>query len=211
MNNLNYKIKKYDFKKIVCEYLNIDDLENLSIENNNLLSEGNDQSTFYHRQFYFNLDNDEDKKFKKLYDKFIIEFISPLFEDRFIYQTYPTFRIHYKKNIAVFEFHKDKDYNHNPKTINFFLPLTKCYDTNTIWIETEENKEDYSPIICEYGNLIMFDGANLKHGNKINETEQTRVSFDFRVLLEKDYIPNEKNSKSKNKKLIIGEYYQKLS
>ena len=211
MNNLNYKIKKYDFKKIVCEYLNIDDLENLSIENNNLLSEGNDQSTFYHRQFYFNLDNDEDKKFKKLYDKFIIEFISPLFEDRFIYQTHPTFRIHYKKHIAVFEFHKDKDYNHNPKTINFFLPLTKCYDTNTIWIETEENKEDYSPIICEDGNLIMFDGANLKHGNKINETEQTRVSFDFRVLLEKDYIPNEKNSKSKNKKLIIGEYYQKLS
>lgn len=209
MNVLNYDTEKYNFKDIVCEYLNSTDLENLFLNNNKLLSKGTDQATYHHKKFYNKIDDDD--KFKKLYDKFITEFIYPIFKENLIYQTYPTFRIHYKQNIAVFEFHKDKDYNHNTKTVNFFLPLTKCYDTNTIWIETKEDNGDYHPIICEYGNLIMFNGANLKHGNKINQTNQTRVSLDFRILREKDYIPQEnKTSRSKNKHLIVGDYYQRL-
>jgi hypothetical protein len=210
MKKIEYDVKKYNFRKIVCEYLETKNLENISISDKSILKTNEDQSTYYHKKFYHNLDSNQ--KFKKLYDKFVVEFISPLFNDTFIYQTYPTFRIHYQHNIAVFEFHKDKDYNHNPKTINFFLPMTKCYNTNTIWIETKENKKDYYPIECNYGDLIIFDGANLTHGNKINKTGQTRVSFDFRILIEKDYhlFKNNKGSKTKNKKLIIGDYYQKI-
>jgi hypothetical protein len=209
-NVLKYDTYKYNFRDIVCEYLNTKNLESISLETTDILSKKTDQSTLYHKAFYHSIDHDT--KFKELYDKFIVEFISPLFKQKFIYQTFPTFRVHYKKNIAVFEFHKDKDYNHNPKTINFFLPLTKCYDTNTIWIETEEDKGDYYPIICDYGNLVIWDGANLRHGNKINETNQTRVSLDFRILMEKDYSLSQQKDKMtlKNKKLIVGQYYQKL-
>jgi hypothetical protein len=208
---LNYDTETYNFKKIICEYLNETDLENLSIEKNDIMLEGKDQSTLYHKKFYKNLDSDIDKKFKKLYDNFIISKIFPIFNEKIIYQTYPTFRLQYKRNIAVFQFHKDKDYNHSDKMVNFFLPITKCYDTNAVWIETEEDKGDYNPIICDYGNLVMFNGANLKHGNKINLTGQTRVSLDFRIIKEKDYLYKEqKSSKSKNKKLIVGDYYQKM-
>ena len=32
------------------------------------------------------------------------------------------------------------------------------------------------------GQMLVFDGANLEHGNRINRSDETRVSFDFRVI-----------------------------
>jgi hypothetical protein len=152
---------------------------------------------------------DSDNKFMDLYRLFIKEYVSVIFGKDFLFQRYPTFRIHYPENIAVFEFHKDKDYNHNEKEINFYLPITQAFDTNTFWIESEENKGDYSPVEANYGDLVKFDGANLKHGNKINKTNLTRISLDFRILLKKDYNPKHlKISKTKNIKFEVGGYYE---
>ena len=75
-------------------------------------------------------------------------------------------------------FHRDRDYAHNVNEVNFWLPVTRAFDTNTIWIESEEGKEDFQPLECGVGESWMFNGCHLKHGNKINTTEQTRVSFD---------------------------------
>ena len=74
--------------------------------------------------------------------------------------------------------------------------------------ESEEDKGDFAPMEGEYGDLIQWNGANLSHGNKLNETNQTRISFDFRVLSKKIYdTSTPKNSKSKNKSFTIGDYY----
>ena len=35
---------------------------------------------------------------------------------------------------------------------------------------------------AEYGEYYIWDGANLKHGNKMNESDISRFSVDFRVL-----------------------------
>jgi len=55
----------------------------------------------------------------------------------------------------------------------------------------------------------MFDGANLKHGNKMNTTDVTRISFDFRIL-KKSFYNHEihKTSKTQGMKFSIGEYFQ---
>jgi len=207
MKRYKFDTSKYNFKDLVLEYLEEDTLESLKYEEIEVLNITNDQSTFHHKKFYSMMDLDD--RFKKLYDKFIHEYIKFQFEEEIIYQKYPTFRIHYPKNIAVFEFHKDKDYNHNSNEINFFLPLTDAQDSSTIWIESQEDKEDYKPMNSFYGEIIEFDGANLKHGNCINITNKTRVSFDFRILYRKYYNESEiKLTTGSGKKFLIGDYYE---
>ena len=44
---------------------------------------------------------------------------------------------------------------------------------------------------AEYGEYYIWDGANLKHGNKMNESDISRFSVDFRVLPYSKY--DEKN------------------
>ena len=75
-----------------------------------------------------------------------------------------------------------RDYGHNPKEINFFVPQTPAFETNTLWIESEEGKEDFEPVTLKPGEFLRFDGANLMHGAKENHTGKTRVSFDFRIM-----------------------------
>ena len=94
--------------------------------------------------------------------------------------------------------------------MNFFVPLTKAFDSNTVWVESEEGKEDFAPMNARYGEFYMWDGANLKHGNKKNETGSTRVSFDFRVLPRSKYVESGKKSVTQGMPFEIGQYYEEL-
>ena len=77
-----------------------------------------------------------------------------------------------------------------------WVPITKSFNTNTIWIESEFDKNDYSPINADYGQFIMFD--RLKHGNKLNIEDKTRISFDFRIKPKSLY-----NDGTQVKKLLL--------
>lgn len=54
--------------------------------------------------------------------------------------------------------------------------------------------------------MVIFDGSFM-HGNVINETEFTRVSFDFRVVPLSQYKWNDSKSVNEGRKLDIGEYF----
>ncbi len=169
----------------------------------------NDQSTKFHKMFYKHINCG--CSFLNIYQDFVQNFVSTVLNDsKLIYQKTPTFRVHLCGNKAVGEFHKDSDYNHPINEINFFIPMTKAYNTNTIWIETKPGSEEYEPIDLEYGEAFMFNGGIYKHGNKINKTSRTRVGFDFRVINSKEYRPNTKSSLNFKRKFIIGEYYEQL-
>lgn len=59
------------------------------------------------------------------------------------------------------------------------------------------------------GNFFIWNGANLKHGNKVNLTGKTRVSIDFRILPMDRYNPKASElSVSAGKKFIIGDYFK---
>ena len=91
------------------------------------------------------------------------------------------------------------------------MPLTRCYGSNTVWVETEPNKGDYTPVVVEPGQVFQFSGGTLRHGNKINNTNETRISFDFRVMpLSKYDSKYPKTSATKKIKFIIGDYYREL-
>lgn len=202
LNKLSYSTDDYDFKSIICEYLNIHQLDNIFVEQK--ITRENNQSTEYHKKFYSSLDNDN--KLKSLYDDFISKVVKNLFDEEIIYQVTPTFRLQAIDNVSVFAFHKDTEYGHSDKTINFFLPITKCYDTNALWVESGSS---FEPMECDYGDLITFDAVNLLHGNKVNKTGKSRISLDFRVMKMVDYCKTSKQTLSKNRRLILGDYYTK--
>ena len=89
----------------------------------------NDQLTDLHARYYAR----QEDTFLSEYYRFAVDVLEPLFDEPILLQARPTFRIHVPGNLAVAEFHKDEDYGHSPKEINFFLPFTDATDTRTIW------------------------------------------------------------------------------
>jgi len=208
VNVFSYDTSKYDFRKTICKSLNDDDLENLHKKFDYYLLERNkDQSTAFHKAFYENYNN---CGFKEVYESFIKEFCTDVLESKVVNQTKPTFRVHMPNNVGVGEFHKDSDYNHPLEEINFLVPFTDAEETSTIWVESVPNLGDYKPVNLKYGQVLVFRGGLLKHGNKMNETDKTRVSIDFRVIPEEQFKPNSYSSINTGMKFEVGSYYSRL-
>ena len=216
MKTYNYSTKKFNFKNLIIKHLNISSLEFIHNEKDfnykKKFERKNDQSTHYHQKFY-NLAHSSD--FLNVYNSFISEIVKPLFGEQIVYQKVPTFRLHFPGNIAVGEYHRDREYrdlewSKRVKEFNFFLPITDAYNTNTIWLESEEGKEDFSPMNVKHGQVVKWDGSNLLHGNKLNEEITTRVSFDFRVMPLSRYEPSNHGSINMNTSFSLGGYYTKI-
>ena len=216
MKKYRFDTKEYNFRKLIEDCFSTCDLEKLDDDELDI-QKGEDCLTTKHQQMYHRWFRDNDE-IKLLYTDFIHEYVSKLFDEKILYETTPKIRIHYQNNYSVLDFHKDKEYlvgNPNfevlfAKETNFWMPLTDAYDTNTMWVESEEDKGDYTPVNSEYGDLIQFNGANLRHGNKRNVTNQTRVSIDFRIQLESNYWKSLPNLSPKEAKKI-NNYYSFMS
>ena len=207
MKIYNYNTKSFPFKEIISNILETDKLEKIhEIKNYEIFSREKDQSSDWHKKYYNNFN-----KFNELYVKFIKEVVKPILNnEEIVYQKIPTFRVQLVGNLGVGQFHRDRDYNHGVDEINFWLPFVNVYGNNSIWVESEEGKNDFHPIKLDYGQILEFDGANLLHGNKINDSNSTRVSVDFRVLKYKNFKPSDKGSINMNSKFDIGGYFEKM-
>ena len=157
-------------------------------------------------------------EFINAYNNFICDEIAPLFDESFAYQATPSFRVQVPNNKAVSLWHYDSDEEHlHPEgEINFILPVTRAFDTNAIWAESEPGKGDFMPMGWECSEFAEFNGNKCRHGNKINKTGVSRVSFDFRVMPIHKYKPDlrpELRAKARlaigatNAKFVIGDYY----
>ena len=213
MKYFNYDTNKYNFRDLICEMLGRDDLENLhdSVDCSELFTMKTEQSTIYHKEFYRQV---RGSKFLGTYKKFIENIVKPEFSgDKIVYQKIPTFRVQFLNNFSVGLWHKDKDYSHNELEVNFFISITDSINTSAVWVESIEDRGDYKPLNAKYGEYVIWNGSNLKHGNKENKEGVTRVSFDFRVMRYSDYNFEEISNKvSIHAKvpMIIGEYYEVL-
>lgn len=71
--------------------------------------------------------------------------------------------------------------------MNWWIPLTECYASNTLQLESSPDQGDFQPLNLQYGQLARFWGNQCLHGTLLNETPTTRVSLDFRVVCGVDY------------------------
>ena len=217
MNKITYDTLTYQFLDVIESWFWTDGIMPTSgisdlhfHKSYDLFERQNDQSTIWHRCFYKMIR--EDKSFNDVYLKFLKDKIKPRFNEEIVYQNIPTFRVHLPGNISVGEFHKDKHYRdekwaNQVRELNYFLPLTKAYGTNTIWAETEEDLGDYREIRADYGECVEWCATKLTHGNKQNITRNTRVSFDFRVIPKSRYVESEHLTINTKIPFGIGGYY----
>ena len=204
----SYDFNRYCFRDEIEKIFETNKLEKIhEIEqcDFNVLNLETDQTTKLHKKFYKNVGQ---TNFLNQYKKFLKDIILPHFNVDLLYQKIPTFRVQVPNNLSVAEFHNDKSYSHSPHEVNIFLPITDAKETYTIWAESIENLGDYSPMNAEYGEYFIWDGANLKHGNKINISDISRFSVDFRVLPYSKYDEdNMKETITTKTKLKLGSYF----
>jgi hypothetical protein len=203
-----YFAEKYNFVKVVEDLFETNRLQDLNETHAEQFKVGMDSSTSFHEKFY-NKYREGWPEMETLYEKFIEDIISPLYNEDFLYQKFPTVRFHLPNHVAVGAFHTDAEFFHPEGEMNYIIPLTNSNDTASVWVESEPGKEDFFPIPLQVGQLVKFNGNELTHGNKINETKFTRVSMDFRILPCSKY--NEDNggeSMTLKTKFKVGEYYK---
>jgi hypothetical protein len=168
-----------------------------------LFDEHTDQNTVFHSTFYRYMEN----AFLPLYREFMKGFVSPRYDTPLVFQKVPTLRVHLPGNLSVGSFHRDSDFGHDAAEQNWWLPFTEARDTSAVWVESAPGLGDFTPREAAYGDVILFDGANLRHGNKINTTGKTRVSVDFRVVARSEFRENQSVSLTANKRFTLGDYW----
>jgi hypothetical protein len=203
-----YDPARFDFVSILDKVYRTDNLNQLhAAEPLDLLTVKTDQSTQFHARFYEAFETDV----RALYREFVASFVPDVLgTTEFCFQRVPTFRIHFPDNVAVGEFHTDGDYNHSDGEVNFWVPFTQAWDSNSIWVEGELGAENYGPAKLGPGEVLVFDAVNWSHGNKINETGATRVSFDFRCVRLADYSDSNLRTVDAGHGLWIGDYFDVL-
>ena len=216
--NYSYSTDLYPFRKLIQDLYNVKHLQKIHIYLKEMLPKNelnfnNEASTFFHKKFYSKL-NSNWEEFINIYEKFIFEEVSKIIPKPFLYQYLPSYRVHLPNDQAIHKWHfdSDEDHKHPVGEINFCVPITEMKNNNSIWIESMPGKKDFKPMNLEYGNFICFDGNKCTHGNKKNDTKNTRISFDFRILPYEKYNENYLTSSvSAKKKFLIGEYYNLAS
>lgn len=189
---LPYDLTDYDFPALLAELLGVADLSRLTTDyapapaagsdrTANSLYKNMEQSPHYAR-LYAALDGPVGQRFHETFERFVQRVIRPRFDEPIYYQTQPSHRLLFADTPGKSRFHRDRDYGHSSVEVNYWVPQTPAYGNNTIWIESAEGREDYTPQVLQPGEFLQFHGADLSHGARLNDTGRSRVSFDFRVI-----------------------------
>jgi len=221
---LDFDIEVFNFSSFFLDHLSkygVTDIHQLHLQlpdgllPNEVVLVGNDQEPDFYKILYqvdpgYSLSKPLDiGLFLRAYKEFIYYLSDQIFKEKLVFQSKPTLRVQFPNNKAVGGFHRDSDYNHPSEEINIWVPITSAHETNTIWLESDYDKEDYTPANLNYGQALIFD-SGLKHGNKINIENLTRLSFDFRVIRLSKYKAHSsftELSVAQHLKFKVGDYY----
>ncbi len=141
-------------------------------------------------------------EFKKPYGQLCRQIIEDKFAGQAAYQKVPSVRIQMPGQTSV-NYHTDEWYGHGHNVQNFWAPLTAVAGTNSLYVCDEQTSLKITnkiraercsvqemnqlarrvcrPLSMNVGEIYHFN-SHIIHGTETNETDTTRVSFDFRVL-----------------------------
>ena len=211
----DYDLTKYKFVDLIRELYEVEDLTTLhlldpNLSNSSSLTQSEEAETIFHKKFYKKL-NDGWEEIIDQYHKFVQNEVSPWFDDDFLFQTFPSFRVQVPNQTAVSKWHfdSDPDHGHPDWEINFQVAITDMVDTSATWLESVPGLSDFKPLNLNAGQYAIFNGNKCRHGNKTNETGLTRVSFDFRVLPIDRYDESTDKKSYYGRKFVDGGYYRR--
>lgn len=223
-----YDVERYNLDGMLKSLFDVKDLSSLHTISESYLAhtrgdilELSDIESDLHKKFYTFMKSNE--TFKNAYLQIIRDIHAHFFpeEDGIIFQTFPSIRFQFPRNIAVPP-HCDSDSlgKHPIGEQNFLIPITDMKETTRLFIESEPNKGDFSGIDLVYGEILKFNGNKCIHYNQQNLESHLRISFDFRVITIKDYFkyinsdsitftnPRDPDKTRVPIKMTVGGYYQ---
>jgi hypothetical protein len=143
----------------------------------------------------------------KLFDEFAEEYIAPLIESEYLIKRYATLNLVVPNQFELgrkLYFHQGIFYANGVGQGTIWTALTKCYDSNSMWVVDRNNskhitsvalennlsQEDFEsmildvayPVNIETGQAHLFH-QEILHGNINNITNSTRMSIDWHILL----------------------------
>lgn len=175
---IEYETAKWPFAEAAKAILQLDDLSDTGVVLP-LLSREMDTKTVLHERWYANWK----REMGEMYMAFVREVLLPRFglEAAWV-QKVPSFRAQLKDNVGVGSWHQDCEFGHDTREVNFWLPFVSTGRTNCVQIETFPGSGVFEPHPVQYGQVMVFNGAYLKHGNVPNR-EGDRTSVDFRMIV----------------------------
>ena len=134
------------------------------------------------------------QSFHKTFLDFVLTYIGPHLRHtnectQFYFQSFPCIRVVRPGEFSIGP-HCDSSYGFNQANVNFYVPLTKIYGTNSLVLESFPGQENWHLIDSKYGGIKRFWGAQCSHFTVENHTSQTRISLDFRVVDSRFWIPD---------------------
>ena len=212
-----YDRSRYPFAELVAEALGLSDIADLSTLHDT--KEGRKAQAnppragqcSFRRRWRAWLDSEPGAQVRlhALVRKFVEEEVVRQFGEPAVYQAEPTLRVHIAgTGRALGVPHVDADYFHQPAELNYWLPLTPCWGSNTLWCESRRGGGDYAPIeMGGAGSFRRFWGNQLRHYTLPNATDSTRVSFDLRCVPLSLFVQNWRSPKG-NVPFALGFYYR---
>lgn len=201
-----YDVHQFPFRQIMTSHLGVGPLELVHTHfGAPVITAANDQETPLHRAMYR-----VGEAFQDVYRAFVRDWVVPLFGESVVFQTVPSFRYQPPNSVAVGRWHRDTDFGHGPAETNIWVPLTSTARSSAVWIESAPGARDYAPALVPLGSAMVFNAAALEHGNVVNVSGKTRVSFEFRVIRESCYEGRPQVSVKRRKAFRVGDYFDRL-
>ena len=126
---------------------------------------------------------------------------------RVLCQVPPTLRVALPGAPATISLHSDARYpKHMPEEVNWWLPLTPCFGSNTLWAESSPGAADFRPMTLGSGECLVFHGYACRHYTLTNTTETSRVSFDWRVVPAELLSASQRESVERIGDYTVGDY-----
>jgi hypothetical protein len=177
-----------------------------------------DRESIFVRRFHEYVD--KYTRFQDEYHKFICKYIKPLFpnETHLAIQKTPNIRFSVPQNAAIgcdpndppeiVGLHCDRDFGHHTTEQNFIIPITPMFSTNSIFYDPNTNTTDplqFIPLSLQTGQFAQAYFNQIRHCNRINQTDKTRISFDIRIIPFSQYQEN--ITHFQGTKFELGKYY----
>lgn len=192
--------------------------EKIEIKSIKLLGVNDRVSRFYDDYHEF-IDNNQ--SLNNIYLIFLENYVKPIYGDKLIVQKTPNIRISFPDSTAIGKredenvlddiigLHKDSDFGHHESEINFIIPITEMFETNSVYYEPYEEsnlpKDEYLNLKLNTNEFFIGKFNKLLHFNKMNKTGFTRISLDFRIIPYDKYFEN--IAFFKDTKFELAKYY----
>ena len=117
--------------------------------------------------------------FRDLLHGLVADFFHPIAS----FQPRAAVRVNFHGSKAILRFHTDAEYGQDLEAVNLWLPITSAFGSNSMYLESDVGRGDYTPLQLSYGQACLFRGTELMHGTKDNDSGSTRISFDLRFRI----------------------------